>query len=173
MTDPFSVFPANVVALLVARLDQVLNAGVDDPVEHVQVQSRPITALDAGKIVAVLPVDWSTFGSDEMGTFPRDPHPIQDYGILVQCLVSDFDEAAGIGRLSLLSRRVRNTLVGDRVLHQALRSLRCTEDEILETFQALRVRRQTFLVNRDEKSTTALYLSATDVALLTEVAGPI
>lgn len=174
-SDPMGVFPANVVSLLAVRLSERLNADNDDndPAQHVLVQTQPIHSLNAGSVVAVLPVDWAVTGDDEMGTFPRDPHPLQRYGILVQCLVSDFDESAGIARLSLLSRRVRNTLISDRVLHQALQGLRCTEDETLETFQALRVQRQNFLVNRDEEATVALYLSATDVTVVTEMIGPI
>lgn len=172
--DPSTVFPANVVGLLAIRLGQKLNIDVaEDSHEYVQVQQRPIHSLNAGVAVAVLPVDWSVHGDEEMGTFPRGANPLQQYGVIVQCLVSDWSEEAGIARLSLLSRRVRNTLISDRVLHQALQTLRCTEDEILEAFQSLKVQRQNFLVTENEEATGTLFLSTTEVAVVTEVIGPI
>lgn len=177
MTTPepeeLSVFPANVIFPVAIRLDQRLNGPDIEPEQHVRVQTRPIHTLNAGKAVAVLPVDWSIAGDPEMGTYPRDPNPLQEYGIIVQCLVSDWSEEAGINRLSLLSRRVRNTLISDRVLHQALRGLECTEDETLERFHALRVLRQNFLVNDPDEATTALYLSTTEITVVTEVIGPV
>ena len=172
-TDPESVFPANVVSLVAVRLDQKLNGDSVPPEQHVTVQTRPIHTLNAGHAVAVLPIDWSIAGEAEMGTFPRDPNPIQHYGVIVQCLVSDWSEESGISRLSLLSRRVRNTLISDRVLHQALRGLVCTEDETRERFHALRVLRQNFLVNDPDEATTALYLSTTEITVVTEVIGPV
>lgn len=171
--EPVSVFPANVITPIAIRLDQRLNGDGIPAEEHATVQTRPIHTLNAGKAVAVLPVDWSIAGDPEMGTFPRDSHPIQEYGIIVQCLVSDWSEESGISRLSLLSRRVRNTLISDRVLHQALRSLVCTEDETRERFHALRVLRQNFLVNDPDEATTALYLSTTEITVVTEVIGPV
>lgn len=173
MTEPSSVFPANVVSLAAVRLDQRLNDDSIPDEQHVLVQTRPIHSLNAGAAVAVLPVDWSIAGEPEMGTYPRDPHPIQEYGVIVQCLVSDWSEESGISRLSLLSRRVRNTLISDRVLHQALRGLECTEDETRERFHALRVLRQNFLVNDPDEETTALYLSTTEITVVTEVIGPV
>ena len=171
--DPVSVFPANVVSLVAVRLDQKLNGEDVPPEQHVAVQTRPIHTLNAGRAVAVLPVDWTIAGEAEMGTFPRDPNPIQHYGVIVQCLVSDWSEESGISRLSLLSRRVRNTLISDRVLHQALRGLECAEDETRERFHALRVLRQNFLVNDPDEATTALYLSTTEITVVTEVIGPV
>lgn len=158
-----TVFPANVVSLIKARAESQI-----DPSNTI-VQGTPVSTMSAGQVIAVLPVGWDPAEGPEIGQ-RFNPHEaaIQRYTIMIQALVSDFDEQRGIDRLSLLSRRVRNMLNRDQVLHRAMEQLVCTEDDVREHFQGLSVVNQRFMVT-DSDSDGSLTLSVTECRLTTQV----
>lgn len=163
MEPDVNVFPANVVSLIEARAIQTI-----DP-ENTLVQTVPVNTMSVGQVVAILPVGWDPGAGPEIGQH-RNPSEsaIQTYTIMIQALVSDFDEGAGINRLSLLSRKVRNMLNRDQVLHRAMEQLVCTEDDVREHFQALSVVNQRFMVTETD-SDGSLLLSVTECRLTTQV----
>lgn len=156
-----TVFPANVIAIIEARATSVL--------EGVQVQTTPLTDMSAGESVSILPVGWDPQEPPQIGQRPNyEEASIQRYSIMIQALVTAYGQGDGINRHALLSRRVRNMLVRDPVLREALSQLYCNEDGVMETFHRLRVNNQRFLVNEGESDGT-LYMSVTDVHVITEV----
>lgn len=156
-----TVFPANVIAILEARASTLL-AGVT-------VQTVPLSDMSVGQVVAILPVGWDPVEPPQIGQRPNwEEASIQQYSIMIQALVSDYSGGDGINRHALLSRRVRNMLVRDPVLREALSQLYCNEDGVMETFHRLRINNQRFLVNEGESDGT-LYMSVTDVHVITEV----
>lgn len=156
-----TVFPANVIAILEARASTLLTG--------VRVQTVPLSDLSAGEVVAILPVGWDPVEPPQIGQRPNwEEASIQQYSIMIQALVSDYSNENGINRHALLSRRVRNMLVRDPVLREALSQLYCNEDGVMETFHRLRINNQRFLVNEGESDGT-LYMSVTDVHVITEV----
>lgn len=156
-----TVFPANVIAVLEARASTLLTG--------VRVQTVPLSDLSAGEVVAILPVGWDPVEPPQIGQRPNwEEASIQQYSIMIQALVSDYSNENGINRHALLSRRVRNMLVRDPVLREALSQLYCNEDGVMETFHRLRINNQRFLVNEGESDGT-LYMSVTDVHVITEV----
>lgn len=158
---PLDVFPGNVILIIKQRLSQLMT--------NVKVQASPINSMNAGATISILPIGWDNASQAEIGTFPREPEPIQSYTLVIQCLISGLDPEDGIARLSLLSRRVRHTLMRDQVLRQALHTLRCTEGDIDERFQDVRVRNQRFLGSSTERGMNLM--ASTDVIVRTEVIG--
>lgn len=156
-----TVFPANVIAMIEARAISVLTG--------VRVQTTPLTDMSAGEAVSILPVGWDPQEPPQIGQRPNyEEASIQRYSIMIQALVTAYGQEDGINRHALLSRRVRNMLVRDPVLREALSQLYCNEDGVTETFHRLRVNNQRFLVNEGESDGT-LYMSVTDVHVITEV----
>lgn len=156
-----TVFPSNVIAIIEARATAVL--------EGVHVQTTPLTDMSAGESVSILPVGWDPQEPPQIGQRPNyEEASIQRYSIMIQALVTAYGQEDGINRHALLSRRVRNMLVRDPVLREALSQLYCNEDGVTETFHRLRVNNQRFLVNEGESDGT-LYMSVTDVHVITEV----
>lgn len=156
-----TIFPANVIAILEARASTLLTG--------VTVQTVPLSDMSVGQVVAILPVGWDPVEPPQIGQRPNwEEASIQQYSIMIQALVSDYSGGDGINRHALLSRRVRNMLVRDPVLREALSQLYCNEDGVTETFHRLRVNNQRFLVNEGESDGT-LYMSVTDVHVITEV----
>lgn len=156
-----TVFPANVIAMIEARATAVL--------EGVRIQTTPLTDMSAGEAVSILPVGWDPQEPPQIGQRPNyEEASIQRYSIMIQALVTAYGQEDGINRHALLSRRVRNMLVRDPVLREALSQLYCNEDGVTETFHRLRVNNQRFLVNEGESDGT-LYMSVTDVHVITEV----
>lgn len=156
-----TVFPANVIAMIEARAPMLL--------PDTTIQTVPLTDLAVGQAVAILPVGWDPEEPPQIGQRPNpEEASIQRYSIMIQALVTDYGGVEGINRHALLSRRVRNMLVRDPVLREALSQLYCNEDGVIETFHRLRVNNQRFLVNEDESDGT-VYMSVTDVHVITEV----
>lgn len=156
-----TIFPANVIAILEARASTLLT--------EVTVQTVPLSDMSAGQVVAILPVGWDPVEPPQIGQRPNwEEASIQQYSIMIQALVTAYGQEDGINRHALLSRRVRNMLVRDPVLREALSQLYCNEDGVTETFHRLRVNNQRFLVNEGESDGT-LYMSVTDVHVITEV----
>jgi len=156
-----TVFPANVIAILEARAISVL--------EGVNVQTVPLHQMNTGDTVAIVPMGWDPVEPPQIGQRPNyEEASIQRYSIMIQALVTSYGQEDGINRHALLSRRVRNMLVRDPVLREALSQLYCNEDGVTETFHRLRVNNQRFLVNEGESDGT-LYMSVTDVHVITEV----
>lgn len=156
-----TVFPANVIAMIESRAIDMLPG--------VQIQTTPLNDLSVGESVSIVPVGWEPLEPPQIGQRPnQEEASIQQYSIIVQALVTDYSQVDGINRHSLLSRKVRNMLVRDLVLREALSQLYCNEDGVMETFQRLRVSNQRFLVN-DGGSDGTLYMSVTDVSVITEL----
>lgn len=156
-----TVFPTNIIAVLEARAPEWL------PDTHIQ--TTPLTDMNVGQAVSILPVGWDPDDPPQIGQRPNpEEASIQRYSIMIQALVTSYDNEDGINRHALLSRRVRNMLVRDPVLRETLSQLYCNEDGVMETFQRLRVNNQRFLVNEGESDGT-LYMSVTDVHVITEV----
>ena len=156
-----TIFPANVIAMIEARAVDLLDG--------VTVQTTPLSDLSVGEAVAILPVGWDPEEPPQIGQRPNyEEASIQRYTVMVQALVSSYDQQDGINRHSLLSRRVRNMLVRAQALREALSQLYCNEDGVMETFHRLRINNQRFLVNEGESDGT-LYMSVTDVHVVTEV----
>lgn len=156
-----TVFPANVIAIIEARAPSALPG--------VTIQTVPLSSMSTGEVVAILPVGWDPVEPPQIGQRPNyEESSIQQYSIMIQALVTDYSNENGINRHALLSRKVRNMLVRDPVLREALSQLYCNEDGVVETFHRLRINNQRFLVN-DGESDGTLYMSVTDVHVFTEV----
>lgn len=163
MEEDVTVFPANVVSLIAMRAEQVIDPG------GTTVQTRPVDSMSAGQVVAIIPVGWDPAEPPEIGQ-RVNPHEsaIQRYTIMIQALAQDYSQESGLNRLSLLSRRVRNMLNRDQVLRRAMEQLVCTEDDVREHFQGLRVSNQRFLVTESD-SDGSLFLSVTECTITTQV----
>lgn len=154
-----SMFPQNVVSLLVTRFD-LMDADLF-------VIARPLNATDPNQSVGVTAAQWvPNEESIEMRGMGRNEPTLNKYLITVQAFIKDMDEERGLNVHSVLSRRVRSILYNDQPLRDALQSLSATLDGTVEAPRRWGVRQQRFFSN--ELDAIWLYLSNLEFWLETE-----
>lgn len=152
-----TVFPENAAGVIAARIPVLIDA-------NLPVFRRPLRGTDPAQAVGVFPVTW---GQDENSMEFQSLEPtLQRYVIVVQGLVQDTDEQAGISVHSILSKRLRSMLYRDTPLHTGLTSLSVAMNNSTERMQRRGITMQRFLSN--EITGTFLYTSWIEMWLETE-----
>lgn len=133
-----TVFPANVAALMAARVKPAIDADLT-------VLRRPLKPSDPNQSVAIFPL---TFAPDERSIEIQSLQPtLNRYNIVVQTLVKEFDEEAGISIDSILSHRLRMMFMRDTVLHAGLTVLSVNVNNSIERMQRRGISTQRYLSN--------------------------
>lgn len=133
-----TVFPENAAALIAARIPVLIDTDL-------KVFRRPLRGTDPAQAVGVFPLTW---GVDEQSIEFQSLEPtIQRYMIVVQGLVQDTDEIAGISVHSILSKRLRSMLYRDTPLHAGLTALSVAMNNGTERMQRRGITMQRFLSN--------------------------
>jgi hypothetical protein len=131
-----SVFPDNAIALIAARIPGAVDADLT-------VLRRPLRPTDPTQAVGVFPL---TFVPNEPSIEFTSLQPtLNRYQIVIQTLVKEFDEEAGINIHSILSARLRSMFYRDAPLHVGLTALSVTMNNGLERMQRRGITTQRFL----------------------------
>lgn len=159
ITADETMFPQNVVTMLVARL-----ALIDD---DVLVYPRPLKPTDPVQAIGVYATEWNPDEESlEMRGMGNMEPSLNRYVIRVQGYIKDMDQERGLNVHSVMSRTIRSILYNDAPLRQALASLHSSLDGKTEAARRWGVRRQRFISN--ELDSSWLYLSTLEFWLETE-----
>jgi hypothetical protein len=167
-TDGVNIFPGNVIALIVARLQMLY--------PNTSIVKRKLRPGEQTQTIGVYPMQW---GPDEdsyeigsgnlvLGQTPSTANQptIGIYLIGIQTLVLDSDEESGILTHNVMSNAIRSLLYNDAPLGVGLNSLAVVTGHVTEVIQARRINRQRFLDG--QISGNYVYLSTTEYAVDTE-----
>lgn len=132
------VFPDNAIALIVARIP----AAVDPDLTIVR---RPLRPTDPTQSVGVFPL--TLVPNDPSIEFKSVQPTLNRYAVIVQSMVKEYDEAAGISINSILSARLRSMFYRDVPLHVGLTALSVSMNNSVERMQRRGITNQRFLSN--------------------------
>lgn len=133
-----SVFPANAIALIVARIPAAVDADLE-------ILRRPLKPTDPPQSVGVFPM---TFVPNDPSIEIQSLQPtLNRYNIVIQSLVKEYNEAAGITIDSILSARLRSMFYRDGPLHVGLTALSVSVNNSVERMQRRGITTQRFLSN--------------------------
>lgn len=162
LDDSEVFFPYNSIELI------ALVAGDIDP--RIEVLKRPLVITDTDMSVSVLPSTWAPeAGSREMMGQTLVEPTIQQYVIVIQGMVKDFDEERGLKRHSQLARALRVLLYRNPALQVALRGQAITDASgTTERVQDLKQMDQQFLGNEGDEG-QFIFLSSLRIQISTQI----
>lgn len=164
LLDADAFFPYNCIDIVAVAL-----ADIDD---RIKVFKRPIDITDLDMACSVVPSAWTPeVNSREMqGRLIPEP-TLQQYVIVLQGMVKDFDEERGLRRHSQLAHAIRVMLYRNPGLQVALRQQAVTDASgTTERVQDLVQMDQQFLGNENDGQ--FIFLSSLRLRVVTEVQPP-
>lgn len=159
-----AIFPNNAIALIAARMELI------DESLPVNVEQRPLRLSDPNFSVGIYPTGWTPVpDSYEMRgvDFARDA-TVQDYGVVVQCMIKDADEERGLASHSVFSETVRTILATDAPLRSQLGGLTATLDDSTKILKRWWIRSGRYISGTLNGNN--LYLASNDLILEVEKA---
>jgi len=162
LDDSEMFFPYNLIDIMAVAMGNIDT--------RIEVLKRPLAVTDLDLSVSVLPASWSPeVDSREMqGKFIPEP-TLQQYVIVAQGMVKDFDEERGLKRHSQLARALRVLLYRNPALQVALRAQAITDASgTTERVQDLVQMDQQFLGNEDDEG-QFIFLSSLRLRIVTQV----
>lgn len=164
LDDSEVFFPYNLV--------DIVATAMDDLDGRIKVLKRPLDTTDLDMSCSVIPSNWTPqVDSREMqGKFIPEP-TLQQYVLVSQGMVKDFDEERGLRRHSQLARAIRVLLYRNPALQVALRAQAITDASgTTERVQDLVQMDQQFLGN--ETDGEFIFLSSLRLRVVTQVQPP-
>lgn len=162
ISENLDCFPNNIVNLLA-----VVAPSID---QDCSVVKRPMQITDADQTVAITAIDWApqTETTEIAGWSPGEP-TVQIYKIVIQGLIADMDEAAGLARNSAFAKLLRDMLYKNKVLRIALQKLEVKDQagQVIERTLGWHVHSQKLANNEVDGS--FMYLSTLELWFKTQV----
>lgn len=162
ISENLDCFPNNIVNLLA-----VVAPSID---QDCSVVKRPMQISDADQTIAITAIDWAPeINTTEIsGWSPGEP-TVQIYKIVIQGLIEDMDEAAGLARNSAFAKLLRDMLYKNKVLRIALQKLEVKDQagQVIERTLSWKVHSQKLANN--EVNGSFMYLSTLELWFKTQV----
>lgn len=155
-------FPNKALTIIAARME-LIDASVN-------VELRPLRPADPNFSIGIYPTGWTPVPNTiEMRgvDFARDS-TIQQYGVVVQCMIKDAKEERGLASHSVFSEIVRTILATDAPLRSQLGGLTATLDDSTKILKRWWIRSGRYISGSLQGNN--LYLASNDLILEVEKA---